>query len=300
MTRKVLVTGGTGFVGRALVPKLVEGGHRVRVLARGKRKTSPAEKLNLQIVAGDVTKAKTLPKALEDIEVVIHLVGIIAEHGESTFEKVHCQGTANLVEAAKAFGIRRFLHMSALGSRPQALTNYHKTKFRAEQYLHKSGLDFTIFRPSVILGPDSEFLEAFARIIRLSPLVALPKTRRGRLQPIWVGDVADCFVQAIENETTIGQTYELGGPEKLTLKETIERISDHLGKKRPIFAVPMGLMRLGAQLLQTFLPKPPLTREQLLMLEEDNTCDMQQALRLFKIEHISVAEALERSLKSPR
>jgi len=252
----------------------------------------------VEVVSGDVTKADTLPRALEDIDVVIHLVGIIVEQGESTFQEVHYHGTVNLVESVRRAGIKRFLHMSALGSRPDALTDYHKTKFQAEEYLRASGLDFTIFRPSIILGPCDRFVKTFARMIRLSPLIILPKVRRGRLQPVWVGDVVDCFLQALQQETTIGQTYELGGPEKLSLKQIVERISNHLGRKRFTIEVPMGLIRLGATFLETLLSKPPVTREQLMMLEENNTCDMEEVLRLFDIEHLAVDEGIQRSLRS--
>jgi len=251
-----------------------------------------------KVVSGDVTKSETLPKALEGIEVVIHLVGIIAEGGESTFEKVHYQGTVNLVGAAKAFGIRRFLHMSALGSRPDAIARYHKTKFQAEEFLRQSGLEFTIFRPSIILGPDSDFLSAFARMVKSSPVVAVPKVTAGRLQPVWVGDVIDCFVQAVEKDLTVGETYELGGPEELPLKEIVQRISKHLGKKRLTLEIPMGLMRLGVAFLEALSPKAPVTREQLMMLEEDNTCDMHKALGVFDIEHLSVDGGIQRSLRS--
>lgn len=252
----------------------------------------------MEVVSGDVTKPKSLPKPLEGIEVVIHLVGIIVERGESTFEKVHYQGTEYLVEAAKALGVKRFLHMSALGSRPDAIARYHKTKFQAEEFLRQSGLEFTIFRPSIILGPNSEFLSIFATLTRLLPLLVIPQVRKGRLQPIWIGDVVDCFLQAIEKEETLGKTYELGGPEKLSLRQIVERISSSIGRKRPVLEVPMGLVRLGARLSEALLPKPPMTTEQLLMLKEDNSCDMQEVLKVFEIEHASIDEAIDRSLKS--
>lgn len=252
----------------------------------------------MEVVSGDVTKADTLPRALEDIDVVIHLVGIIVEQGESTFQEVHYHGTVNLVESVRRAGIRRFLHMSALGSRPDAIARYHKTKFQAEEFLRRSGLEFTIFRPSIILGPNSEFLSIFATLTRLLPLLVIPQVRKGRLQPIWIGDVVDCFLQAIEKEETLGKTYELGGPEKLSLRQIVERISSSIGRKRPVLEVPMGLVRLGARLSEALLPKPPMTTEQLLMLKEDNSCDMQEVLKVFKIEHASIDEAIDRSLKS--
>lgn len=298
MSRRVLVSGGTGFVGGALVPKLVEHGYRVRVLARGRSRSLRIAKPDVEIVSGDVTKPKSLPQALEGIEVVIHLVGIIVEKGESTFEKVHYQGTGYLVEAAKALGVKRFLHMSALGSRPDAIARYHKTKFQAEELLRQSGLGFTIFRPSIILGPNSEFVSLFATLARLSPLLVIPRVREGRLQPIWIGDVADCFLQAIEKKETLGETYELGGPEKLSLRQIVERISSIIGRKRPVLEVPMGLVQLGAKLSEALLPNPRVTREQLLMLKEDNSCDMQEVLKVFKIEHASIDEAIDRCLKS--
>jgi uncharacterized protein YbjT (DUF2867 family) len=297
MSRRVLVSGGTGFVGGALVPKLVEDGYSVRVLTRGKSRTLQIAKPDVEIVSGDVTKPNSLPKALEGIEVVIHLVGIIAERGESSFEKVHYRGTVNLASVARDAGIKRFVHMSALGSGPEAVSRYHRTKFQAEQHLPGSGLDFTIFRPSVILGPGSEFLRTFVRMMRWSPLLVIPKVRQGRLQPIWLGDVVDCFRQAIEKGETSGRTYELGGPEKLSLGQLLGRIAKSLGREKPIVEVPMPLVRFGVSLFQALLPNPPVTREQLTMLQEDNTCEMEEVLRVFDLEYLPLDQSIARSLK---
>ena len=180
------------------------------------------------------------------MEAVIHLVGIISEVGESTFENVHQRGTRNILAAAQQAGVRRFVHMSALGTRPNAASRYHQTKWAAEELVRHSGLDFTIFRPSLIYGPQDQFINLFARIIRLSPVVPLLGSPRARFQPVSVEAVAAAFVRSLGEPKSSGQTYDLCGPEALTLSEIVDQILAVLQRKRLKLQVPLGLARCQA------------------------------------------------------
>ena len=166
---RVLVTGATGFVGREVLRQLHHQGHSIRILARNlasRQAQEATSRWGAELHRGDVLEPASLEGALNGIEAVIHLVGIISEVGESAFEKVHTRGTQNMVAATRQASIRRFIHMSALGTRPNAASRYHRSKWAAEELVRSSGADFTIFRPSLIYGPEDQFINLFAKIIR--------------------------------------------------------------------------------------------------------------------------------------
>jgi NADH dehydrogenase len=247
--------------------------------------------------AGDVLDVASLDGALKEMDAVIHLVGIIAEVGESTFEDVHTRGTGNIVAAAQKAGVRRFVHMSALGTRPAAATRYHQTKWAAEELVRHSGLDFTIFRPSLIYGPEDQFINLFARLIRLSPVVPLMGSPRARFQPVSVETVAAAFVRSPCEPKSVAQTYDLCGPEALTLSEIVDQILDVLRRRRLKLQVPLGLARCQAVLLELLFRRllrkvSPLNRDQLIMLQEDNVGDARPANELFGIEHVPMASGI--------
>ena len=178
-----------------------------------------------------------------------------------------------MVEAAKRAGVKRFIHMSALGVREGAASRYHQTKYSAEQVVRKSGLDWTIFRPSIIFGERDEFLNTFAGIARLPLPLPIIGSGEGKLQPIWVEDVAHCFVKSLEVNETIGQTYELGGDKAYSIKEIMRLLVQSMGKRRPFVHLPLPIARFQAKLFD-FLPgKPPFTEDQVTMLGEDNVCN---------------------------
>ena len=273
---KVLVTGATGFVGREIVRQLRAAGHTIRILARNPRSPAAQEAVSrwgVEAYSGDVLEAASLEGALAGVEAVIHLVGIISELGNSTFENVHVGGTRNLVAAAQQAGVRRFVHMSALGSRPKAASRYHQSKWAAEELVRQSGLEFTIFRPSLIYGPQDQFINLFARIIRLSPVVPLLGNPSARFQPVPVEAVAAAFAGSLGEPKSVGQTYDLCGPEALTLSEIVDQIMSVLGRKRLKMPVPPSLARCQAALLEFMFRRllrkaPPFSRDQLIMLQE--------------------------------
>ncbi len=241
-----------------------------------------ADKVPMEWVAGDVQDKRSLIKALEGVEKVIHLVGIIVPSGRNTFEAVHAVGTHNVVDAARQAGIKKIIHMSALGTHANAESNYHRTKWKGEVYVRYSGLPYTIFRPSIIFGPGDKFLNMFAGMIRCMPVIPLVGGGVNRLQPIWVEDVAECFARALDNPASDGKMYELGGPQDYSMRDLMEILMQVEGRKRRMLSIPMPLMQLQAAVLQ-LLPSPPITLDQLRMLKVNNTCDASPAIRDFEI-----------------
>ena len=303
---KVLVTGATGFVGRQVVRQLHEAGHSIRVLARSRNTLRAQEAISrygAEVHHGDVRDAASLNGAVTGVDAVIHLVGIIAEVGESTFENVHARGTEHIVSVAQRAGVRRFVHMSALGTRPNAASRYHQTKWAAEERVRQSGLDFTIFRPSLIYGPQDQFINLFARLIRFSPVVPLIGSPQARFQPIDLPAVAAAFTRSLREPQSIGQTYALCGPEALTLSEIVDRILAVLHRRRLKLHVPPGVARCQAVLCELLFRRllqkvPPLSRDQLLMLQEDNVGDPQPANELFGLAPVPLREGIAKYLVS--
>lgn len=291
----ILVTGATGFVGAEILRRASRRGWRVRGLARHPERAEPLGRLpNVELFRGDVTRPRDVAEALEDVEAVIHLVGIIVETRGQSFEQAHVEATRNVVEATRRAGIPRYVHMSALGvEQGRDASEYYRTKWRAEEIVRDAGLATTIFRPSLVFGRDDEFFNRFARILRWSPVVPLPAGGRSRYQPVWLGDVAECFLQATRMPSTPEPIYDVAGPEVMTLREIVRTLMDVTGRRRLTLAFPLTPLRLAAAVMETALPAPPLTQDQLRMLSIDNVSDRagQRALRRdFEIEHARLAD----------
>jgi uncharacterized protein YbjT (DUF2867 family) len=302
---KVFVTGASGFVGQEILRQLHGAGHAVRILARHPRSNdvqADAARYGLEVHSGNVLDASSLAGALDSIDAVIHLVGIISEVGANTFENVHTRGTENLVVAAQKAGVKRFIQMSALGTRPKAVARYHRSKWAAEEFVRQSGLDWTIFRPSIIYGPRDHFVNLFAGISRWSPVLPVMGSGQAKLQPVPVGDVAACFAGALTTPQSSGQTYDLCGPEVLSFVGVLDNILAATGRKRLKLHIPMGLARFQAALLEFISPRllgkaPPLNRDQLLMLNEDNVGNPEPANALFGVNPIPFRKGIEAYLK---
>jgi uncharacterized protein YbjT (DUF2867 family) len=296
----ILVTGGTGFVGSHVVHALRAADQPVRGLVRdqGSKEAKTLANWGCELVKGDVTDAESLRRAVEGCEQVVHLVALIAEPDPRPFERIMKQGTRDLVAAARDVGVRRFVLMSALGTdeRSKDLVPYYGAKWDMEQTVKDSGLDHVIFRPSFIFGRDGGILPLFMRQVRLAPVTPVAGSGERRLQPIWVDDVAEFFVRAIESGDVGGRTFELGGPDQITWNDFLDRLRRTLGvRRRPIVHVPMALMRAGAALVER-LPNPPVTRDQLTMLADaDNVGDPRPAIQTFGVEPIGVDEQLRRA-----
>jgi len=301
---KVLVTGATGFVGREIVRQLQAAGHSIRILARSPRSPRVQEAVSrrgTEAHRGDVLEEASLGSALQGMDAVVHLVGIISEFGKSTFENMHTGGTRNMVAAAQQAGVRRFVHMSALGARPHAASRYHLSKWAAEELCRHNGLEFTIFRPSLIYGPEDHFINLFVKIIRVSPVVPLVGSPSARFQPVPVESVAAAFVRSLGEPKSVGQTYDLCGPETLSLSEIVDRILGVLRKRRLKVQVPLGLARCQAAAMEFVYRRllrkaPPLNRDQLIMLQEDNVGNPQPANELFGLKRATLQEGIARYL----
>ena len=244
---------------------------------------------------------ENLVACVEGCAAVIHLVGIIREHParDVTFERLHIQATVNMLDVARRAGAKRYLQMSALGTRPDARSRYHATKWQAEEAVRASGLDWTIFRPSIIFGPGDEFVSMLARMIRRLPAVPVLGDGQYRLQPIPVEQVAEGFARALRNRAGIGQTYEVGGPMAYRFVEILDAIGAAVGRPhvRKIH-VPLGLVKLMTRALG-WLPLYPVSMDQIHMLEEESVTDPSRFFADFAIKPEPLAEGLRRIFPRP-
>jgi uncharacterized protein YbjT (DUF2867 family) len=272
----ILVTGGTGFIGSHIVRWLVADQRPIRLLVRDPERVPDEIADRVEMFVGDVRLPETLTSPFRDVRQVIHLVGIIRETADSKFESMHTEATRHVIEAAQVAGARRLLHMSALGTRPNAASRYHQTKWAAEELVHESGLDWTIFRPSIIVGQpgDRDFIAQLIDMIRRDSVIKIPGDGTTRMQPISVDDLAACFLKALDDPATIGQTYELAGPEVMTIEEVYDLLAQAMQIHKPKIHTPFWLLRPAAAVMQAILPNPPITVDQAIMLEEDNVCDI--------------------------
>jgi uncharacterized protein YbjT (DUF2867 family) len=283
----ILVTGGTGFVGRHLVARLLESGAQVRLLVRSAAAVPGAE-----VCRGDVRDLAAAIPAARGCEAVIHLVGIIREHRGATFRRVHVGGTRTVVRACQEAGVLRLLHMSALGTRPYARSRYHRTKWEAEEIVRASGLAATIFRPSVIFGVASSFLPQLRSLLHRGPVIPIIGPGTALLQPIWIEDVVSCFLGALQNADTAGRAYDLGGPETYGFEQLLDLLAQEEGIERPKLHLPTWLMRPTVAILSRLLPNFPLTSDQLTMLTEDNICDITEMCQTFALQPASLRDHL--------
>jgi len=292
----ILVTGGTGFVGPYVVHALRARDLPVRVLVRDARRGSRATAWGAELVQGDVTEPASLTAALDGVDAVVHLVAII-KGAPADFERVMAQGTRNVVAAAKAAGVRRFVLASALGldERSKDAVPYYAAKWEMERAVKGSGLEHVIFRPSFVFGRDGGVLPTFVRLARFAPVTPIVGPGTQRLQPIWVEDLAEYYVRAIDEPAAANRTFELGGPDAPTWNEFWERLKRVLGSRRPSLHVPFGLMRVQAALTER-LPGAPVTRDQLTMLElGDNVVTTTDAVETFGLPLVPLDEQLRRA-----
>jgi NADH dehydrogenase len=248
--RRVLVTGGAGFVGRHLVPRLLGRGHHVRVLSRNPAGASPLFGPNVDMRQGDVTDAASLDRVVDECDVVVHLVPPVVMASGKRQSGSYALGTENVLHAAEAAGVNRFVYVSALGAGPGS-DGYLRTKFYAEGEVLQAGLEHVVFRPSIIYGPGDHFTTAFVRLLRGSPVVPMPGRNTLVSEPISIEDVADALSQAVERADLADRSYELVGPQRLPLPRILRVLARRLGVGCQIFNLPRWAHQPALRFLQS-------------------------------------------------
>ena len=294
---KVAVFGGTGFVGQYIIDELLTQGHSVKAMVRPGSESKLSTFSQIEAVFGNVSDINKIEETLDDCEAAIYLVGIIRQFpGKGiTFEELHFQSAKRVIHAAEKAGVKRFILMSANGVKPNG-TPYQSSKWLAEQVLKESTLDWTIFRPSLIFGDPRGRVE-FCSQLRddmLSLPIPAPLFHRGlipknagefEMSPIHVKNVATIFVNALSKESTFGKRYDLGGPDIFTWKQLIKQIATGVGKIKWTMPAPVFPIKMAAGMLDRF-SFFPITKDQLTMLLEGNTCDSKEVFEEFKIDPI--------------
>ena len=272
LRQRVLVLGGSGFVGRHVVNALAAAGHFAVVLTRRRSRAGHLLPLpTVQVVEADPYDAATLARYARGMTAAINLVGVLHEHGRATFERAHVELPAALAAACQGAGVNRVLHMSALGASRDAPSRYLRSKADGEAAIAASALAWTIFRPSVIFGREDTFLNLFAKLARWFPVLPLTGAN-ARFQPVYVADIAGCFASALIDNETIGERYGLCGPKVYTLVELVRYVGEVTGHPRPIVPLSPALGTLQARTME-WLPGPLLTRDNLASMQVDSVCD---------------------------
>ena len=289
---KVLVTGGTGFIGSRVVHALRAEDRAVRVLVRNPGRARQLESWGAEAAPGEIGDAESLRRAVDGCTHVVHLVAIIQGRPQD-FDRVMTAGTASLLDAAKSAGVERFVHMSALGTTPDGAVPYYRAKWAMEQAVAASGLAYTTFRPSFVFGAGGA-LPTFVKQVRYAPVVTVIGNGRQRSQPIWVDDVAAYVTRALDAEQAVNRTFELGGPDVVDWNELYALIAKLLGKRRAFVHVPFAVARAGALATQ-WLPGAPLHVDQVTMLQgADNVVSDPAATEVFGLPLVPLAEQIRR------
>ena len=268
----ILILGGSGFVGASLCERLVErerGGGRIVVPSRHPARARHIRPLpTVELVAADLYDDAQLARLVNGSDAVVNLVAQL--HGsEAAFQRTHVELPRRLGEACRAAGVRRVVHVSALGASASAPSRYLRSKAAGEAALQAAGLDLTLLRPSVIYGERDRFLNLFATLQKVFPLLPLAGAA-ARFQPVWVEDVASAIVRCLDDPTTIGQTIECTGPRELTLRELVQRAGRWSGHPRPVFGLPASLATLQALMLEALPGEPLMSRDNLASMQVAN------------------------------
>jgi uncharacterized protein YbjT (DUF2867 family) len=271
--RRVTVFGGSGFIGRYVVKRLAARGDVVRVAVRDpvaaaflKTMGNVGQVVPMRV---DIRDAAAVAEAVRGADVVINLVGILYESGRQRFDAVQGEGAERLAAAARAAGVARFVHVSAIGADAAAESGYARSKAAGEQGVRRHYPDAVILRPSVVFGPEDDFFNRFAAMAQFAPFLPLIGGGTTKFQPVYVGDVAEAIVRVSELESAGGKTYELGGPRVASFKELMEFLLAQIGRDRRLLTLGYGLAGTLARFTEV-LPVPPLTRDQVKLLRRDN------------------------------
>lgn len=276
---RILVIGGAGFVGRHIVARLVDRGLRVTVPTRHRARARHLILLpTVDVIETNAGQQAAVDDLVRGHDAVINLVGILqgtrgTPYGPE-FARAHVELPRHIVDACSRLGVRRYLHMSALGADSRGPSMYQRSKGDGETVVRASGLDWTIFRPSVVFGPEDRFLNTFATLARFFPVLPIGGAAV-RFQPVWIGDVADAFVNALDNRDTFGKTYELVGPRVYTLRELVQFAASASGHPRSVVALPDSLAHLQARFMELAPGEPLMSRDNLDSMKVDNVASRQ-------------------------
>jgi len=291
---RIFLTGATGFVGRHMRKALVEDGHQVIGFARHPE----ADEKNVTWLSGDIRDTDALVDGMAGCDAVVHLVGIIREKGAATFAAIHVEGTEHVITAAQQVGISRYLHMSALGAGPKQPTEYFRTKWQAEELVRATGLDYTIFRPSLIFGPGDGFINTLVNQLRFYPIIPIIGAGEYTFAPISIYAVCAAFVQALRLDgPTLAKTFELCGPEILTYTQIVDLLAAHTRIRKPrIHIKPATIARLirGVRTLHISLP---ITQDELTMLMMGSVCADEAARAVFDLPQITLGEGIKEYIR---
>jgi NADH dehydrogenase len=272
-TQVVTIFGGSGFIGRYLVQRLARHGWIIRVAVRHPDRALFLKPMGavgqITPIAANLRHEASVAAAVAGADAVVNLVGVLYERRPQSFAAVHVEGAGRVARAAHAAGARRYVHMSALGADPASPASYGRSKAAGEAAVRAAFPDAAIARPSVVFGPEDDFFNRFAGLARYSPALPLIGGGTTRFQPVYVGDVADALARLVEDSATAGKTYELGGPGTYSFRELLEYLLREIGRRRLLVLLPFALAKLQAAFLE-WLPRPPLTRDQVRLLERDN------------------------------
>lgn len=299
---KIAVAGGTGFVGRYIAQALVADGHEVAVLSRDPAKTASIPRLDGTTgVRVDVTEPSSLLGKLNGFEGIVMAVQLPNYPVEQprkglTFDRYDRQGTENVLREAANTGVERFAYISGAGADPASDKSWYRAKGHAEVAIERSGIPHFILRPSWAYGPEDKALNKFAAIARYSPIVVKPGTKPQRIQPVYVEDIALAVRRAFSSTGAWGATYEIGGPEVMTMDEVIRTLLEVMGKKRLIVGVPTPLMRLATAPL-LLLPKPPLSPSAVDFAVQDGVVDTRTLEDVLDVHPIALRDGLARYMR---
>ena len=274
-TRPVVVTGASGLVGCHVCAHLSNSGFQVRAIIRNLSKaTQRLGHLPVEIRVGDIRNVNDVRAALNGAGAVVHLAAIAIEKSGQTYGDTNTDATRVVIDSARAEGVQRFVYMSQNGANPDSRYPFLRSKGLAQDMVQASNLDWTVLRPSVIFGPEDEFVNVLARLVRLSPFVfPLPGGGVARFQPVAVGDVARAVAAVLDDDATIRHSYSVGGPVPISLREMTERILVAMNARRALVGVPVGVLRPLVAAAQRVLPNPPVTTGLLDLLEMDNVVE---------------------------
>ncbi len=269
----VTVFGGSGFLGRYVVRRLANEGARVRVICRYPHKAIHLKPMGevgqITLERGDVAKTDDLTPFVDGSRYVVNLIGILFEKGSQRFETIQAETPARIAATARTAGVERLVQLSAIGADPDSPAAYGRTKAAGEQAVREAFPAATILRPSVVFGPEDDFFNRFGQMAQFSPFLPLIDGGETRFQPVYVDDVARAVILGLTEKETAGKTYELGGPDIYTFRELLEYLLDVLNRKRLLLSLPANIANIQARFME-WLPKPPLTRDQIALLASDN------------------------------